>query len=519
MGLPGFWLLKCTPLPPQPVTSNEESRDESDFLTYFRSLVEGLKQELLERSCDFEAHAVKLEAWQSSSSKFSELLVHLSKSKVSATDVSKVIEGYDQLALGKGGLLNAVASVAREYDSMESFWRDVDAQTHGDSRHTYWDTFEHGRRRQLEALLVGMYGSEDALLLNSGMSGIAVICEMLNLQPGETVVTGERSYFETTSFLEQFIAKRGIRVKRVPLGDSNAVRTLLSQAKPRLFLFESVTNAPTVESPEDVSAWIESTPQTLFLIDNSVQSRLTRWFEAISKSNHSRLVVLESGVKYLTHHCMSGILYGTKQGIELARNYARLTGHQLQEKAFNFINEAEIKHLPNKLARHSHNVRTFIETLRPYDRFFSFVRCLDSTSSQRASETIFTKGVGALVFVRLATSKANTSESSNLIHRDLLHQWRKTAKETNIAVGIRCGFGWNQTTARVYESNFLNQPDAPIYLRISIGIEPEWIVRDLAQCLCRAAETLCTNGDAAANEERPQDSAEVSPKATCQRAF
>ena len=445
---------------------------------------------MLERSCDLQAVGLDTKSWQSGGAKLFEFLAHLCKSKITTRDVSEVIERYNRLALGKGGLLNAVSSVAREYDSMESFWRDVETQPRGESRHTYWDTFEHGRRRQLEALLASRYGSEDALLLNSGMSGVSVVCEMLNLRPGDTVVTGERSYFETTSFLGRFIAGRGIRVERVSLADANAVNALLCQTKPRLFLMETVTNAPSVESPAEVAAWLETAPQTLFVIDNSVQSHLTQWFALIATNHHHHLVVLESGVKYITHHCMAGILYGTKQEIDVARNYARLAGHQLQEKAFNYINEWEIQRLPNKLTRHSRNVRSFVETLRSYDRLFAFVRSLDSTSTQMASEILFTKGVGALVFIMLSGDKATTSESAILDHRDLLNLWKAMAKEKDIPVEIRCGFGWNQTTARVYESNLLNQPDAPIYLRISIGIEPEWIVRELAQCLGRAAETL-----------------------------
>ncbi|HKP05009.1 MAG TPA: PLP-dependent transferase [Chthoniobacterales bacterium] len=461
--------------------ASDRDQDEREFLRYFTCLADGLDQELRQRINRTAIRTREIDSWNSSLSDFRRFIAQLSESQLCGGTVADVIAQYEQLARKKGCTLNNVAEVARAYESMDAFWNDVSAQSRGDSSHTYWDTYEHGRRRQLEHLLAQMYGSEDGLLLNSGMSGIAVVCEMLNLRPGDTVVTGERSYFEITDFLDRFVSERGIRVVRVPVGDFQKVIAALQESKPRLVIIETVTNVPSVDVPENVPAWLEAAKQALFLIDNSVQSHLTCWFSILPQ--HERLIILESGVKYLAHHCMAGILYGNRTTLERARNYARVAGQQLQEKAFNFINVAETEHLPEKLARHTQNVRLFHQTLQPYARCFSLMNVLDSTATHGAANTIFDEGIGALLFVALPHDSGN----ANTAHRRLLDDWRQGAAQNGLIVQIRCGFGWNQTTARVYESGFLNQPDAPTYLRVSVGIEPQWIVRSLAETLGKTA--------------------------------
>lgn len=465
----------------------DRKRDEKEFLTYFARLAEGLTQELLARLHNEELPTHEIQAWKSNVSDFHQLLTRLSKSQLSGDYVADVIQRYGQLAKNKGNTLNARAEVAREYESMEEFWADVKEQSRGNSEQTYWDTYEHGRRRQLEALLACTYGSEDALLLNSGMSGIAAVCEMLNLRPGDTIVTGERSYFETSDFLHRFFSERGIHIERVPVGNTQKVISTLKQTNPRLVIMETATNAPSVDVPADIPAWLNAAKQALFLIDNSVQSHLTRWF-SIVPNDRARILVLESGVKYLTHHCMAGVLYGNRETLERARTYARLAGQQLQEKAFNFINVTEIEHLPEKLARHSSNARLFHQALQPYSRYFSLINLLDSTSSRESANTIFNGNVGSLIFVALPVNSKVKTEDVKIAHRRLLDRWRAVANENRLKVEIRCGFGWSQTTARVYESDFLNQPDAPTFLRISVGIEPQSIIVALAKILGEAAK-------------------------------
>ncbi|MEI6430491.1 MAG: PLP-dependent transferase, partial [Pseudanabaena sp. ELA607] len=248
---------------------------------------------------------------------------------------------YQSLVLRKGNFLNEISTFAHTYPSMEAFWDDAKAQVLGESPNTYWDTYEHGRRRQLEQILANTYGSESALLVNTGMSTIAVVVGMLNLSQGSKILTGERCYFETSDYLERYLVPRGIEIIRVPVDNTLLLNETIKNLQPQLAIFETVTNVPDVTALLGFPDCLGVSPNTFFLIDNSVQSHLTKWFSLVEKSC-SRVLVAESLGKYLTHETMGGVIYGSKETVERARNFARATGQQLQEKSFNYLCEAEL---------------------------------------------------------------------------------------------------------------------------------------------------------------------------------
>jgi cystathionine beta-lyase/cystathionine gamma-synthase len=371
---------------------------------------------------------------------------------------------------------------------MEAFWDDAKAQVLGESPNTYWDTYEHGRRRQLEQILANTYGSESALLVNTGMSTIAVVVGMLNLRQGSKILTGERCYFETSDYLERYLVPRGIEIIRVPVDNSLILSETIRNLQPELAIFETVTNVPDVTALLGFPDCLGASPNTFFLIDNSVQSHLTKWFSLVEKSC-SRVLVVESLGKYLTHETMGGVIYGSKETVERARNFARATGQQLQEKSFNYLCEAELEQVSWQLARHSRNVTAFVEELQEYSVYFDYIRALNSgIINKNVDQQIFSYGVGALVFVALHQSKSSESVSLEQRHRRLLDEWFHRTKHLGLNISVRCGFGWKDTVARVYESSYLNQNDAPSYLRISVGISPSEHIRILASQLGQVAK-------------------------------
>jgi cystathionine beta-lyase/cystathionine gamma-synthase/SAM-dependent methyltransferase len=395
-------------------------------------------------------------------------------------------EKYEHFILRRGGALNELANVAQEYSDMEEFWEDYQNQIEGKSCNTIWDTYEHGQRRKLEGLLAKSYGSESALLLNSGMSAISVTIGMLKLSKNDVILTSDRCYFETSGFLEDFVIGLGVNVVRVDIDNSETVLNALNFYKPKLAIFETIVNVPDVSIANSYHEWLNVSPETIFLIDNSVQSHLTRWFEIIKETN-DKILVLESAVKYITHACMAGVMYGTTNIMEKARNYARSSGQQLQQKAFNYICESEIRLVEKKLLIHSRNISIFKEELYNHLHLFEFLRSLDSKNNN--SSEIFKKGCGSLLYLSLHIT-GKTSDLIDQMHRDLLKTWCFLAKELELNVVVRCGFGWNNTTARVYESGVLNQRDGVSYLRISIGIEPPWMIYLLAKTLVKAANQV-----------------------------
>lgn len=395
---------------------------------------------------------------------------------------------YGALVHAKAALLNAGAEIAQRYESMEEFWADADAQLAAASPRTFWDTYEHGRRRGLEAQLARIYGAPEALLLNSGMSAVAVALGSRTLRSGARLLTGERSYFETTDYLERFVRACGIEVVRAPIERPGVLAAALRELRPEVALLETVTNVPSVPVARGIEQWSREGGSTFLVIDNSAQGHLTRWSEVLEGA-WDRALVVESGTKYLTQECMAGVVYGGGEAFAAARHLARATGQQLQEKAFSYLCEAELERVGEKLARHSSNARAFAAELREAGSF-ALVHTLDSCATDEERRGFpFGAGVGALVFLALS-SRSTGAATLEARHREVLRRWRARARAAGLELDIRAGFGWINTSARVYESSRLNQDDAPCYLRVSLGVEPTSTIRALAAHAIAAAREV-----------------------------
>jgi hypothetical protein len=320
------------------------------------------------------------------------------------------------------------------------------------------------------------------------MSALAVALGAAGLRPGSVLLAPSNSYFETAELLETTLGPAGIQVLRVPVHEPGALLLALREHRPHAVLLESVTNGPELEVPLDIDRCHEAANGTVFIIDNSVQSHLCPWF-ALAPALAPQLLVVESAVKYLTHECMAGVIYGGSALLAKARRVARVTGQQLQQRALSFLCTAEADHAVDRLALHSRNVRRFVAELMPAGAsLFEYVRPLDGNG---AGSAVFANGVGALVFSQLRRWAAEESpEETARRHRELLQHWQAKCQAAGCDLPVRCGFGWSETAARVYESRALNRSDAPTYLRVTVGIEPEYVVGTLARALLEAAREV-----------------------------
>lgn len=405
-------------------------------------------------------------------------------------DWSFVRARYRGLGLSVASRLNEVASVARAYGTMDEFWADADAQSTGESPHTFWDTYEHGRRRQLERTLAGVLGAEDTLLLNTGMSAVTTAIEAAELRPGDRVLTGLQSYFETSEYLDIHMGRRAVEIIRAPIDQPDAMGVVLERTRPRLVLFETTTNSPDVTVPRGLEVWLRASPESLFVCDNSVQGALTGWFSdpKLRSVAPERLLVVESATKYLSQSVVAGLLYGKRDEVERARAFARVTGQHLQEKAFNYLREGELRHVGKRMKLHSRNTEILAEQLAQVPESpFSVRLARGPVHRHRESLDIFAEGVGGLIFLVPDGERAR-SRAPQALCRQTLTSWQERLRPMGWSVPVRAGFGWSETSARVYESGALNQRSAPSYLRISVGIEPEEVARQLGTALCEAVE-------------------------------
>ena len=85
---------------------------------------------------------------------------------------------------------------------------------------------------------------------------------------------------------------------------------------------------------------------------------------------------------------------------------------------------------------------------------------------------------------------ASDVERKAELHRAVLAVWQEEMARRGMHFGVRAGYGWDATTARCYESRRLNQEDAPVYMRLSIGIEPSSYTETLAVALNTAVQRV-----------------------------
>lgn len=358
---------------------------------------------------------------------------------------------------------NLGLSIADDYGSMAEFWSEVERTEAGLSSGTYWDTYEHGLRRQIERKLAAGYGAGSAILLNSGMSAVAVSLGSCSLRHTGRILTSERHYFETDGFLRRFVEPLGVEVVRRDLSAPGALDEAIRRLRPEVVLLETVANCPTLDTAHGLRRAITEFPATTFIVDNSAQSWLTRWFDLTSRSDN--LLVIESGTKYITNDAMCGVLYGCGERIGNARVYARDTGQQMQGRALSYLQDALLTRLHGRLRLHSRNAIAFRDLLRETLPQHYSVETLDSTSGGDP-DGIFRDGVGAMVFIRRIDGTA--------MPEGIIERWRDVVagQPQSMWPQIRAGFGWLRTSARAYVGAALNQADAPNYVRVSLGVEP-----------------------------------------------
>ncbi|AZV79015.1 PLP-dependent transferase [Parasedimentitalea marina] len=381
--------------------------------------------------------------------------------------------------------LNSAVNIAEPVEDMEAFWALAARTEAGTTNLTYWDTFENGRRIQLERVLAEVYGAEQSILVNCGMSAIAVALGACKVRSGTRLLVGKSRYFETSSLIERYLLPLGVEIHAVDVAQPNALRDALAAFRPDVVLLETIANMPSVDPVRDITDWSASPSAPIFILDNSVQSALTRWFDLLDFTD--RLLVVESGTKYITNDAMCGVVYGAGDLIASARNYGRDTGQFLQARALSYLDASLIRLLPLRMATHSRNVRTFAAELSRSGMPELEAIVLDKFADE-GNAKVLAKGVGSLIFLAFGNCEGAD-------YKRLLTRWQQRARAHGEAVvpDVRAGFGWLKSSARVYETTRLNRADAPSYLRVSIGLEDTEVVRASAKCLRDAAQEVLSD--------------------------
>jgi len=387
-----------------------------------------------------------------------------------------LLERYRAAAGQLAGLLDSSFEAAAAYRSMEEFWADAEQQEQGLSPRTYWDSYENGRRRRAEHLAAAAFGSEQAVLVNAGMSALDVAVRASGARPGDTLLVHDRMYFETRDLLDALYLPWGLRTVPVDLRDAEAVTAAIARHSPVLALAELALNGPRCDVPvlEPLrAAGIRTVLDCSALGHGTVPAELMAGPDTL---------YVESGMKYLTRAAGSGVVYGWGEWGEAARLCARRTGQQLQGRALHRIRPGEVAACRRRLALHSARRRRFVDTL---ERCWPDLVVTDARRAVAGRQDLLARAVergadGCMAFVALPEGAAADPEAA---HRALVAEWAGAWEEPR----VRAGFGWTLTTGRAYGRDPLNTALGECFTRISVGIEPEQQIDDLAAHLAHVA--------------------------------
>ncbi|MEV8537106.1 hypothetical protein [Streptomyces sp. NPDC051211] len=346
-------------------------------------------------------------------------------------------ERYDDAVRMTATALSARCLVADQYPTMDHFWSDAAAQEQGLSDGTFWDTYEHGRRRRLEQALAAAYGAPDAVLVNSGMAGIHAALVTATEHGSRPLRLPARQYFETHDL-----------VRNVPLG---------RPADPSLgavAFLEPVTNAPTldVNDPADLGDGTDR-----FVVDNSLFGHAFPYADLRAWLGGRPALVVESVAKYLSGLISGGVVYGDRDAVDAVRTYARRTGALLQGAALAYLAPADIRLARQRILSHITAADAFSAHV---DKTLWHVMEPDPAHLHRAGIPARLR-TGSLVFLRPLDDSTDCAA--------VVDRWIAATADLDQPVRLQAGFGWPWTTTRSYGVDRLNQPDGPRYVRISVG--------------------------------------------------
>lgn len=246
------------------------------------------------------------------------------------------------------GIKNIFARVTHEFEDVKDFPKAVFAE--GERERKQW--YSRGFSKEVserEAELADALKASDVALFNSGMSAIETILTLEGLKKGDAVVAAEHFYLHT-GFLMDALAKRGVKVIRVPSGDLTALTEAISKHHPKLVLSEVVSNAPEMEVLPvrelfDFLAKYNKNPKhrqkPRLVLDNTFLTPelldLLQEAGKIEGRTHLPLTVVESATKYYQQgldNVTAGIAYANDPAyIQALKRKRAMIGSHLQENA------------------------------------------------------------------------------------------------------------------------------------------------------------------------------------------
>ncbi len=243
----------------------------------------------------------------------------------------------------------------------------VQSSTYAQSGPGVHQGYEYSRsgnptRAALERSIASLEGVEHGLAFGSGLAAIDAVLKLL--KPGDEIISTDDLYGGSYRLFKGIFEKYGIRFHFAPMGDPQAVASLLSD-KTRMIWVESPTNP--MMSVIDIAAISRSAKQAkaLLVVDNTFATPYLQQPIGLGAD-----IVMHSATKYLGGH--SDVVLGLLaiKDLELAQElkFIQNSSGAICGPMDAFLSLRGIKTLALRMKRHSENARAVAQFLTQHPK-------------------------------------------------------------------------------------------------------------------------------------------------------
>lgn len=244
----------------------------------------------------------------------------------------------------------ATAGALVEYNEEKMFWDEPEREDYG--------RYGNPTVRAVESKLAALEGSQDAMLVSSGMAAVTTTLLLL-LNQGDHLILTNDCYHSTLDFCQQFLKRYGIEATVVPCGDYEALEAAI-RPNTRVIFSESPTNPfmRCLDFPRLVDIArrhkLKTVVDTTFATPMNLRAR-----------DYGIDIVIHSVTKYLAGHndVMAGVVIGSYDDITPLRKAQATLGAIVDPHAAYLILRG-LKTLALRMERHNANgwaVARFLE--------------------------------------------------------------------------------------------------------------------------------------------------------------
>ncbi len=227
----------------------------------------------------------------------------------------------------------------------------------GKSEGDVYTRWSNPTTRAVEKKISALEGTEDTLVLSSGMAAVSATLFAL-AKRGDRILSCDSIYGGTLHFFQDVLPRSGIDVEFVEL-DAFVDTIDESRGRYRLCYFETPTNP--ILRIVDIRRVVDAAQSAgmISIIDNTFATPINQRPHEMGVD-----IIIHSATKYLGGHSdiIAGTVSGSKRHMGVIRNTARLLGGTIDPFAA-FLLDRGLKTLAVRMERHNQNAQYIAEQL------------------------------------------------------------------------------------------------------------------------------------------------------------